>query len=311
MPGLMALRAEFGDAPAAHRRPDRRLAAHDRADRRAHRDADRARRRGPLGLLQHLLHPGRGRRGRRRRPARHRRATRRACRSSPGRARRSRSTGAAPSRSSPGRTASGPNMILDDGGDATMLVHKGARVGGRRRGARPPPRRTPRSTVVFKALVRRTLAADPQKWTTVAAEIKGVTEETTTGVHRLYQLAEAGELLFPAINVNDSVTKTQVRQQVRLPPLADRRHQPRHRRPHRRQGRGRLRLRRRRQGLRRVAARPGRPRHRHRDRPDLRAAGGDGRLPGRHARGRRRRRPTSSSPPPATTTSSPPSTCSG
>ena len=75
----------------------------------------------------------------------------------------------------------------------------------------------------------------------------------------------------------------QVRQQVRLPPLAHRRHQPRHRRPHRRQGRGRLRLRRRRQGLRRVAARPGRARHRHRDRPHLRAAGGHGRLPGRHA----------------------------
>jgi adenosylhomocysteinase len=61
---------------------------------------------------------------------------------------------------------------------------------------------------VFKALVRRTLAEDPQKWTTVADQIKGVTEETTTGVHRLYQLAEAGELLFPAINVNDSVTKS-------------------------------------------------------------------------------------------------------
>src|ERR687898_400286 len=61
---------------------------------------------------------------------------------------------------------------------------------------------------IFKALVRRTLAQDPQKWTKVAAEIKGVTEETTTGVHRLYQLAEARQLLFPAINVNDSVTKS-------------------------------------------------------------------------------------------------------
>ena len=115
-------------------------------------------------------------------------------------------------------------------------------------------------------------------------------------------------LMFPAINVNDSVTKSQVRQQVRLPPLADRRHQPRHRRADRRQGRAGLRLRRRRQGLRRVAARPGRPGDRHRDRPDLRAAGGDGRLPGHHARGRRRRRRTSSSPRPATRTSSPPTT---
>ena len=68
MPGLMSLREEFGAAPAAQGRPHRRLAAHDRADRRAHRDAHRARRRGPLGLLQHLLHPGRGRRRGRRRP---------------------------------------------------------------------------------------------------------------------------------------------------------------------------------------------------------------------------------------------------
>ncbi len=100
----------------------------------------------------------------------------------------------------------------------------------------------------------------------------------------------------------------QVRQQVRLPPLAHRRHQPRHRRHDRRQARRRLRLRRRRQGLRRVTARPGRPRRRHRDRPDLRAAGGHGRHRGRHPRGRRRARPTSSSPAPATRTSSWPTT---
>src|SRR6187431_730868 len=99
------------------------------------------------------------------------------------------------------------NMILDDGGDATMLVHKGKEW----EAAGQVPPTTEEDTEefgVFKALVRRTLTQDPQKWTTVAAEIKGVTEETTTGVHRLYQLAEAGELLFPAINVNDSVTKS-------------------------------------------------------------------------------------------------------
>ena len=99
------------------------------------------------------------------------------------------------------------NMILDDGGDATMLVHKGREweLAGQ------VPATTQEDSeefAVFKALVRRTLAQDPQKWTRVAGEIKGVTEETTTGVHRLYQLAEAGELLFPAINVNDSVTKS-------------------------------------------------------------------------------------------------------
>ncbi len=101
----------------------------------------------------------------------------------------------------------GANMILDDGGDATMLVHKGKEW----EAAGQVPKTTKEDSEefgVFKALVRRTLASDPHKWTAVAAEIKGVTEETTTGVHRLYELAAAGELLFPAINVNDSVTKS-------------------------------------------------------------------------------------------------------
>ncbi|WP_347350260.1 adenosylhomocysteinase [Intrasporangium sp.] len=101
----------------------------------------------------------------------------------------------------------GPNMILDDGGDATMLVHNGVRW----EQAGQVPATTDEDSeefAVFKDLVRRTMAADPQKWTRVAAGVKGVTEETTTGVHRLYQLAEAGDLLFPAINVNDSVTKS-------------------------------------------------------------------------------------------------------
>ena len=99
----------------------------------------------------------------------------------------------------------GPNMILDDGGDATMLVHKGKEWEAA--GQVPPTTEEDSEEFgVFKALVRRTLAEDPQKWTRVAAEIKGVTEETTTGVHRLYELARDGELLFPAINVNDSVT---------------------------------------------------------------------------------------------------------
>ena len=105
--------------------------------------------------------------------------------------------------------------------------------------------------------------------------------------------------------------EVEVRQPLRLPALADRRHQPRHRRDDRRQGRGGLRLRRRRQGLRGVAARPGRPRDDHRDRPDLRAAGRDGGLPGRRRSRTSSRRPTSSSPPPATRTSSPPSTWRG
>jgi adenosylhomocysteinase len=101
----------------------------------------------------------------------------------------------------------GPNMILDDGGDATLLVHKGVEY--ERAGAVPDPSTAENEEFgVILATLTRSLAEDPQHWTNVAAAIKGVTEETTTGVHRLYQLAEAGELLFPAINVNDSVTKS-------------------------------------------------------------------------------------------------------
>ena len=103
--------------------------------------------------------------------------------------------------------STGPNMILDDGGDATMLVHKGREW--EKAGQVPPTTEADSEEfAVFKTLVRQTIAADAGKWTRTAAGIKGVTEETTTGVHRLYQLAEAGELLFPAINVNDSVTKS-------------------------------------------------------------------------------------------------------
>jgi adenosylhomocysteinase len=101
----------------------------------------------------------------------------------------------------------GPNMILDDGGDATLLVHKGAEY--ERAGAVPDPAGAESAELgVVLSLLQRSLAEDPQRWTAIAAGVKGVTEETTTGVHRLYQLAETGDLLFPAINVNDSVTKS-------------------------------------------------------------------------------------------------------
>ncbi|MFE1665602.1 adenosylhomocysteinase [Microbacterium sp. P02] len=103
--------------------------------------------------------------------------------------------------------ADGPNLILDDGGDATLLVHRGVEFEAK--GAVPDaaPGDPHEYTVVLDTL-RRSLAADPQRWTRMAAGILGVTEETTTGVHRLYELAAAGDLLFPAINVNDSVTKS-------------------------------------------------------------------------------------------------------
>jgi adenosylhomocysteinase len=101
----------------------------------------------------------------------------------------------------------GPNMILDDGGDATLLVHKGVEY--ERAGAVPPAAEAESEEMaVVLSLLARSLEQDPQRWTEIAGAIHGVTEETTTGVHRLYQMQEAGELLFPAINVNDSVTKS-------------------------------------------------------------------------------------------------------
>jgi len=101
----------------------------------------------------------------------------------------------------------GPNMILDDGGDATLLVHKGVEF--ERAGAVPDPASADSDEFrIILELLQRSLAEDAQRWTRIAEAIKGVTEETTTGVHRLYQFAERGELLFAAINVNDSVTKS-------------------------------------------------------------------------------------------------------
>jgi adenosylhomocysteinase len=101
----------------------------------------------------------------------------------------------------------GPNMILDDGGDATLLVHKG--VAFEKAGVVPSADDNDSDEwKVFLDVLRASLAETPGKWTAIGEGIRGVTEETTTGVHRLYQLAAAGELLFPAINVNDSVTKS-------------------------------------------------------------------------------------------------------
>jgi len=101
----------------------------------------------------------------------------------------------------------GPNMILDDGGDATLLVHKGAEFEAA--GVVPQPEAgDPHEWRVILETLRGSLALSTDRWTRIAAEIRGVTEETTTGVHRLYELARDGQLRFPAINVNDSVTKS-------------------------------------------------------------------------------------------------------
>jgi adenosylhomocysteinase len=101
----------------------------------------------------------------------------------------------------------GPNMILDDGGDATLLVHKGVEFEAAGEVPDPSTADSEEFRIVLETL-QRSLEADPQRFTRAAEGIKGVTEETTTGVHRLYQFAEQGNLLFPAINVNDSVTKS-------------------------------------------------------------------------------------------------------
>jgi adenosylhomocysteinase len=105
----------------------------------------------------------------------------------------------------------GPNMIVDDGGDATLLIHEGKKAEDafKKDGTKPDPSSTTDAEyhIVLK-IISQTLDKDPQMWTKMAKNIVGVSEETTTGVHRLYQMAKSGSLLFPAINVNDSVTKS-------------------------------------------------------------------------------------------------------
>ena len=174
-------------------------------------------------------------------------------------------------------------MILDDGGDATMLLHLG--VEAEKNGVAPDPATAASARAAHRLRgARRPARAQP--------DALDPDRERGQGRHRGDHHRCAASLrhdarrhaALPGDQRQRLGHQEQVRQQVRLPPLAHRRHQPRHRRAHRRQGRRGLRLRRRRQGLRGVAARPGRPRHRHRDRPDLRAAGRHGRLPGLHAR---------------------------
>jgi adenosylhomocysteinase len=106
-----------------------------------------------------------------------------------------------------GPQGTGPNMLLDDGGDATLLVHLGTECEAKKKVPSPGKDDSEEYAIILK-LLKRTLAEDGQKWTRIGKSVKGVSEETTTGVHRLYQRMQAGTLLFPAINVNDSVTKS-------------------------------------------------------------------------------------------------------
>src|SRR6187399_271650 len=103
---------------------------------------------------------------------------------------------------------SGPTQIVDDGGDATLLLHKGVEFEKAGKVPAFDADKEPEEWGVILELLRQELKATPKRWTKVSADMKGVSEETTTGVHRLYEMMKAGTLLFPAINVNDSVTKS-------------------------------------------------------------------------------------------------------
>src|SRR5690606_28177593 len=103
---------------------------------------------------------------------------------------------------------SGPDLLVDDGGDATLLLHKGVEYGTADAVPAFDADKEPEEWGVILELIRRTLTEDPGKWARVSKDMRGVSEETTTGVHRLYEMERAGTLLFPAINVNDSVTKS-------------------------------------------------------------------------------------------------------
>ena len=103
---------------------------------------------------------------------------------------------------------SGPDLIVDDGGDATLLVHKGLEFEKAEKVPEFDAKNDPEEWGVILDLIRRIQSEDPGQWKRISPAIRGVSEETTTGVHRLYVMAKEGQLLFPAINVNDSVTKS-------------------------------------------------------------------------------------------------------
>ena len=170
----------------------------------------------------------------------------------------------------------GPELVVDDGGDVTLLIHKGYELENGDKWVDTPSGN--HEEQVIKDLLKKVYAEDKQHWHKVVKEWRGVSEETTTGVHRLYQMMEKGKLLVPAINVNDSVTKSEVRQPLWLPRVAGRRHQARDRCDGGGQGCGGLRIRRCGQGLFALAARHGRTRDCDGSGSDQRAAGGDGRL---------------------------------
>ena len=130
----------------------------------------------------------------------------RAFRCSPGRASRSKNTGGARIRRSAIPDGKGPQLVVDDGGDVTLLIHKGYELENGSDWVNTPS--DSHEEKVIKDLLKKVHAENPQRWREMVKEWRGVSEETTTGVHRLYKMQEEGKLLVPAINVNDSVTKS-------------------------------------------------------------------------------------------------------
>ncbi len=169
-----------------------------------------------------------------------------------------------------------PNMILDDGGDATLLIHLGKRA--EEGDTAFLETATNEEEEVLYASIKGRLKSNPGFYTKCAKSIQGVTEETTTGVHRLYEMQKKGLAALARDQRQRQRHQVEVRQSLRLQGIARRRHPPRHRRDDGRQGRHGRGLRRCRQGFGGLAAQCRLPGDGVGDRPDLRAAGGDGRL---------------------------------
>ena len=200
---------------------------------------------------------------------------------------------------------SGPTLIVDDGGDATLFVHKAAEF---EQAGKVPAFNADKDPEEWGVILQTIGAgAEGQPWPLDHAGEGDSRRQRGDDDRRAPALSDDGSrhAAVPGHQRQRLGDQEQVRQHLRLPSLAARRPRARHRRDARRQGGGRARVWRSREGLRAGSARPGLPRDRHRDRSDLRAAGGHGRLRGEDARGRRRDARTSSSPPPGTSTSSP------
>ena len=196
MPGLMAVREKYAAARPLEGVRIMGSPAHDGADGRADRNADGSGRFRPLGELQHFLHPGPRRR--RHRQIRHPRLR------LEGETLREYWDCTWKAMNFP--DGLGPQLIVDDGGDATLLIHRGYEMEEGSDWVDTPSESEEEEVV--KALLKKIAAATPGIFHRWLPELKGVSEETTTGVHRLYQMQAAGRLLIPAINVNDSVTKS-------------------------------------------------------------------------------------------------------